>query len=216
MKAASGLVAVLAGVGLLASAGVASAGDSAGKKADVQLEQKVEKQLQQDLRLARQPVSASVKKGVVTLSGTVDTVADKVRAEQIAGLVGAAKIDNRLAVVETSDDGSDPNRKAPPQEQEERRALSDPHRKDPLVGAMPAEQTGSREIRLRTTGMPDPVLEKREAEKRAAEKSQVEKHEVEKKTVPLDKTQEQEQQKAQRPQDEHEQVPLPRDGSAPR
>jgi hypothetical protein len=191
MKTATGLAAVVAGVGLFSLAGSASAGDSARKKPDVQLEKKVETQIQQDIRLARQPVDAAVKKGVVTLTGTVDTVADKVRAEKIAGFAGAKKIDNQLAVVETSDDGSDPNRKAPPQEQEDRRALSDPQREDPLVGTMPAEQTGSKETRLRTTGMP------------AGDKDQIE-----------SKQQEQQRQKKEDPAPEAE--PAPRDGSVPK
>jgi hypothetical protein len=188
MKTARGLAAVVAGVGLFSLAAAASAGDSARKAPDTQLEKRVETQIQQDIRLARQPVDAAVKKGVVTLTGTVDTVADKVRAEQIAGTAGAKKIDNQLAVVETSDDGSDPNRKAPPQEQEDRRALSDPQRRDPLVGTMPAEQTGSKETRLRTTGMPAG---------RAGDKDQIE-----------SKQQEQQRQKKEDPE--------PRDGSVPK
>jgi hypothetical protein len=169
MKTAKGFVAVVAGLGLFSMAEGALAGDSARKKQDARLEQKVEAQIQQDVRLARQPVNVAVKKGVLTLTGTVDTAADKLRAAQLAGTVGAVKIDNQLAVVEASDDGSDPNRKASPQEQEERRALSDPRRRDPMVGTMPSEPTGSREIRPRTTGMPDPVLEKQEAEKKQRE-----------------------------------------------
>ncbi len=169
MKRARGLVALGVGLGVLSAAGLASAGETrkADQARDVQLEKKVDTQLQADIRLARQSVDAGVKNGVVTLTGTVDTEADKVRAEQIARTSsGNAKIKNQLAVVESSENGNDPERKLPPAEQEERRALSDPHRQDPLVGAMPADQTGSKEIRLRTTGLPDPVLEKKEAEKK--------------------------------------------------
>jgi hypothetical protein len=170
MKRSTAVVAVMAGLGLASWAGVAAAGEGGHKKdpaRDAQLEQQVDSRLQDDLRLARQSVDAAVKNGVVTLNGTVETEADKVRAEQIARTTaGKAKIKNQLAVVESSENGSDPLRKAPPDEQEDRRALSDPRRRDPLVGTMPADQTGSKEIRLRTTGLPDPVLEKREAEKK--------------------------------------------------
>jgi hypothetical protein len=148
-------VAVAIGFSLVGGVGVAGADEKAPKKTprDARLEQKLDAELQEDVRLARTGVDAEVKKGAVTLTGVVDTEIDKVRAEQIVRAEGVEKIDNRLTVLDrpTEVDASSMR-----QELEERRALSDPKRKDPLVGAMPAEQTGSREIRLRTMGVEDP------------------------------------------------------------
>jgi hypothetical protein len=148
---------------LVSGAGVAWAADSAGKKApvsaDARFEKKLEGKLMADDRLARSDVDATVSAGAVTLTGKVDTPADKVRAEHIVRVAGAKKIDNQLVVEETGM----PTGNAASEQREElepARALSDPHRKDPLVGTMPNEQTGSREIRIRTTGMKDPRQER--------------------------------------------------------
>ena len=162
MKTAKGMMVVLAGavLALLVSVAPASAGDTARKKepqaqaSDTQLEQKVAAQLQADVRLARQPVHAGVKKGVVTLTGTVDTEADKTRAAQIARTNGATKVDNRLAVVETSEAGSDPSRKSPPQEQQ-----------DPAE-TKPADKTGSTTDSATT---PESLKEKSKADREKSE-----------------------------------------------
>jgi hypothetical protein len=155
------------GMGLLSSA-VSVAADDGGKRRpssrDERLEQKLDARLQADA-LLRSGVDADVKNGVVTLTGTVDNQTDRVRAEQIVRRSGAEKIDNQLAVQAppARTDAAPPAAPSTEPSPDEPRALSDPQRKDPLVGAMPAERTGSREIRIRTTGMKDPRLEKAEA-----------------------------------------------------
>ena len=175
-------MAMVAGLGLLSAGRLASAEDSAAGKsdplADAKLELKVEGRLTQDEQLSQQAVIVEADKGVLTLTGTVVTAADRVRVEEMARSAGAGKIDNRLTLVSDADADTDADKARPSGDREPkaaspakddqngRAALSDPRRRDPLVGAMPADQTGSREVRMRTTGMPDPVLEKREAEER--------------------------------------------------
>lgn len=170
MTKASGFLRVVAsaGLGLLALGGPAMAGDHAddgkGKSRDARLEARLDGNLKKDVRLAEK-VDAQVRKGKVTLTGSVDTEADKVRAEQLARTSGAKAVDNQVAVSEAS--------AAPAEDRGQTRALSDPKRKDPLVGAMPAEQTGSRELTLRTLGMEDPKLvRQREQQKKEQEKQQ--------------------------------------------
>jgi hypothetical protein len=180
------MVAMVAGLGLL-TGGPAWAEDTARPAsdplADAKLELKIEGVITRDERLAQQPVIVEVSKGALTLSGTVATPADRTRVEQVARAAGAERIDNRLTVVTETDQAREATRqplprnetetpaktgesaKPAPEARGDREALSDPRRRDPLVETMPAEQTGSREVRLRTLGMPDPALEKREAEK---------------------------------------------------
>jgi hypothetical protein len=163
MKPTRGMMTVVAGLGLLTAGGLAAAGEPAPAKSDplaeAKLELKIEGQLTRDERLSQQPVIVEANDGVLTLSGTVTSEAERARAEQIARSAGADRIDNRLTVAAGPTPSTQPA-------QDERGALSDPHRRDPLVGSRPAEQTGSKEVRLRTTGLPDPVLEKREAEQK--------------------------------------------------
>jgi hypothetical protein len=165
------LVALSIGVSLVSGVGVATAGEKSAKAEprgqDARLEKKLDAELQEDLRLARTGVDAAVKRGTVTLTGVVDTEADRVRAEELMRAQGVSKIDNRLTVLDAPTE-SDPSTVR--EEPDERRALSDPRRRDPLVGSMPAEQTGSREIRLRTMGVEDP--RKAEPEKETADPAQ--------------------------------------------
>ena len=167
MNRTTRFVALAIGVSLVSGVGVAAADEKPGKAGprgqDARLEKKLDAELQDDVRLARTGVDAEVEKGTVTLTGVVDTAADKVRAERLMRAHGVSKIDNRLTVLDAPTE-SDPSA-VRDEELDERRALSDPRRKDPLVGAMPAEQTGSREIRLRTMGVEDP----RKADKPADE-----------------------------------------------
>lgn len=149
----------MVGLGLMTWTGVALAGGEAGKGAaksrDARIEARLDADLLKDKRLADK-VDAKAHEGKVTLTGSVETEADKVRAEQLARTSGAKAVDNQVTVTSSAQPAS----AVPEPALGESRALSDPQRKDPLVGSMPAEQTGSREIRLRTMGMEDPKLKK--------------------------------------------------------
>ena len=167
-KQARRFVMGLAGVGLLTFGGLATAGDQGHKgerkarSGDARVEARLDGDIQKDARLADK-VDAQVSKGKVTLTGSVDTEADKVRAEQLARTSGGKVVDNQLKVSEAA-------APAAAEEPGQVRALSDPQRKDPLVGSMPAEQTGSRELRLRTMGMEDPKLQKQREQARQNQK----------------------------------------------
>jgi hypothetical protein len=158
---------VMVGAGLAAWTGAAVAGDdgkkSAEKSRDARLEAKLDADIQKDERLAGK-VDAQAREGKMTLTGSVETEADKVRAGQLARTSGARSIDNQVTVNSPAQPAATPE-PAPG----EARALSDPRRKDPLVGMMPAEQTGSREIRLRTMGMDDPKVKKQQEQQRQQE-----------------------------------------------
>jgi hypothetical protein len=160
-------VLVMVGAGVAAWTGAAVAGDdgnkSADKSRDARLEAKLDADIQKDERLAGR-VDAQARAGKMTITGSVETEADKVRAGQLARTSGARTIDNQVTVTSTAQPSATPE-PAPG----EIRPLSDPRRKDPLVGTMPAEQTGSREIRLRTMGMDDPKVKKQQEKQKQQE-----------------------------------------------
>ena len=66
---------------------------------DWSLAEEVRALLTSDKKLAREPMSAVVDKGVVTLRGYAPNERDRERIEQaIAGLPGVTRVDNQLAV----------------------------------------------------------------------------------------------------------------------
>lgn len=169
------ILAAAAAVGLLAGTAPGHAGDRVTK--DTRLEARVDADLKKDERLADR-VDAQATKGKVTLTGSVETEADKVRAEQLARTRGAKQIDNQVTVQPAAGQGGDQAQQQGQKDQQDpqapgaTRALSDPYRRDPLVGAMPAEQTGSRELRLRTLGMEDPKVQRQREEARKQQEQQ--------------------------------------------
>jgi osmotically-inducible protein OsmY len=159
MKRTQGVMAVVAGLGLVLAGQLASADEGTrdgtrGKPdplADAKLELDVETELMRE-HLAEQVVIVEANNGVVTLTGTVGTSADKVHAEQVARSAGAARIDNRITVADQAGNNAakNPDREQRPaarleSPQNERAAQPDPRRRVPLVGTT-SDQTGPKEI----------------------------------------------------------------------
>jgi hyperosmotically inducible periplasmic protein len=122
MKATRGMLAMVAGLGLL-SAGPAWAEDTARPASDPlaesKLELKIEGVISRDERLAQQLVIVETSKGVLTLSGTVATAADRTRVEEIARAAGAERIDNRLTVLAEKDQATEAARQPQPRQEAE-------------------------------------------------------------------------------------------------
>jgi hypothetical protein len=65
---------------------------------DVKLEKKIDHRLQHDQKLKARDLDASVKDGVVTLTGTVRTSTEKSRAERLAHTKGVNDVENQINV----------------------------------------------------------------------------------------------------------------------
>src|SRR3954462_7393999 len=95
------LIAALA-VGALTVAPAASAQtSSAAKVDDSTIKTRVETRLKSDATLKGDNIVVSVDKGVVTLSGTVHSDAQKDRAKQLAKVTGVTDVDSKLDVEST-------------------------------------------------------------------------------------------------------------------
>jgi hypothetical protein len=127
---------------------------------DARLERKIEARFERDGKLAGQQLDAQASGGAVTLVGRVATEQDRARAESLARVQGVKTVDNQIEV-----DDAVTTTKATPATKEaaratERRALSDPNRKNGQVESEPFRTKGSREELLETTGLPDPKQNK--------------------------------------------------------
>jgi hypothetical protein len=134
------------------------------------LEGVIESRLEQQQELVGRGLDARVVGKQVTLTGTVKSEDDKALAERVAMVQGINQVNNLLEVQPDSG-GIEPAATQPDPgsiqaQQAARRALSDPNRKDPLVGTSPQERIPEREKMLRTMGMEDPK-EKKQREQAA-------------------------------------------------
>src|SRR3954469_16826560 len=93
-----GAIGLLCGVGGIAAAQQTPSSDTAaGAQAqDTKLEKRIDYRLQHDERLKNRSVDASVKDGMVTLTGTVKTSSEKARAERLAHTKGVTDVDNQI------------------------------------------------------------------------------------------------------------------------
>jgi hypothetical protein len=92
---------LLLGAGGLASAQQMPSSDEASSVVsaqDVKLEKKIDQRLQHDQKLKARSLDASVKDGVVTLTGTVRTSTEKARAERLAHTKGVNDVENQITV----------------------------------------------------------------------------------------------------------------------
>jgi osmotically-inducible protein OsmY len=98
MRAALGSVVVVAAVLVAGQVSMrAAAQTTTTTPADSTLDKKIEKRIH-DSSLKRYDVKVSVDNGVVTLTGTVPTEADRRRAAQLATVPGVARVDNQIVV----------------------------------------------------------------------------------------------------------------------
>ena len=142
------------------------AADETGKREAV-----LEARLEAEEALAGRALDARVEgKTKVILTGVVKSEEDKALAERVVKRAGYPRVDNLVTV----DPAVAPPATAAPAATDaatERRALSDPQRRDPVVGSKPFEQTPTREERLRSMGMEDPKLGKQREEAAKARKA---------------------------------------------
>ena len=148
-----------AGLGLWASLGFAA--ESAPKNAaDTSMEQKIEARFEHDAKLAGHKLDAQASGGTVTLVGVVASEQDRARAEGLARIKGVTTVDNQIAVEEAATAGKATPASKEVERQAERRALSDPQRKNAQVGSEPFRTKGSREDFIQSTGLDDPKLKR--------------------------------------------------------
>jgi hyperosmotically inducible protein len=93
-----GLVCGLALVTGPISASAATSQDAALKAADHTLSERIETRVQQDTALKTHDIKVSVDGGVVTLTGTVATSAQRTRAARLARMTGITRVDNQIVV----------------------------------------------------------------------------------------------------------------------
>jgi hyperosmotically inducible periplasmic protein len=99
MKVAIGSVFVVAA--LIAgpvSAHAAAPQSAAIKPADKTLDERIESRIQADAILKKDDIKVSVDEGVVTLTGTVGSEAQRTKATRLATIQGVARVNNQLAV----------------------------------------------------------------------------------------------------------------------
>jgi hypothetical protein len=151
-------------LGLWASQGLA--GEVPQKDAaDARVEQKIEARFEQDSKLAGHKVDAQASGGTVTLVGVVASEQDRARAESLARIKGVTTVDNQVVVETAATVGKATPASKEAERQYERRALSDPQRKNAQVGTEPFRTKGSREDFMQSTGLEDPKLPKTEQTK---------------------------------------------------
>jgi hyperosmotically inducible protein len=88
---------VIAGLTLAPSAAMAQAA-SAAKPDDSALKSKIETRLKASPTLKDDSIDVAVDHGVVTLTGTVDSKAQSLKAAQVAKIAGVTKVENKLDV----------------------------------------------------------------------------------------------------------------------
>lgn len=91
---------LLCAVGAPAVAQQAPAGEATSTRdpVDARLEKRIDTRLQSDQKLKVHKLDASVRDGVVTLTGTVRTAAEKARAERLARTKGVNDVENLIAL----------------------------------------------------------------------------------------------------------------------
>jgi predicted kinase len=158
----------LVGLGLGVSASMGVAADRPQKNpGDARVERKIEARFEQDGKLAGRQLDAQASGGTVTLVGRVASEQDRARAESLARVKGVTTVDNRIEVestAATAEAAATPGVTATPANpqtreaarQAERRALSDPYRKNAQVESEPFRTKGSREDFMQSTGLQDP------------------------------------------------------------
>lgn len=143
------------------------------------LEGVIESRLEQQQELVGRGLDARVVGKQVTLTGTVKSEDDKALAERVAMVQGINHVNNLLEVQPDTGDiepaATQPDPGSIQAQQAARRALSDPYRKDPLVGTSPQERIPERDKMLRTMGMEDPK-EKQQREQAAKNQDQTNKN----------------------------------------
>jgi len=82
----------------LALAGGLAWGEQSSSTDDLKIEKLVQAELQKDSDLKDNVIDVWVSHGAATLTGTVDTAAERVRAVRIARAQGVARVDNQLKV----------------------------------------------------------------------------------------------------------------------
>ena len=89
---------MVGGVGHAVAYPAAAAQEVAVKQNDRSLDEAVEHQMRADRSLRKRDISVSVADGVVTLSGTVQTNAERRRAGRLAKVSGVTRVENQLVV----------------------------------------------------------------------------------------------------------------------
>jgi hyperosmotically inducible protein len=120
----------------LGGAAVAAANDNettekptAQEKSDNKLSKQIESRIEHDKTLKNRNINTEVSGGTVTLTGTVASSSEKMKAEKLAKVKGVSDIDNQIEVQgdhgsepgATPSDGSMNEEKGQPQEQPQRR-----------------------------------------------------------------------------------------------
>jgi len=98
MKGTQSLCAAALAAFALALGASAAADQQVEGKQGAKLEQQIQSNLRRDPDLKNNQVSVSVDNAVATLKGTVDTDAEKSKAERLAFVDGITRVDNRLSV----------------------------------------------------------------------------------------------------------------------
>jgi hypothetical protein len=163
-KVVSGAIGVLLGMSAAALAQQPSPSERVKANGEGRLEGVIESRLEEQQALVGRGLDARVVGKQVTLTGTVKSDEDKALAERVATVQGINHVNNLLEVQPDTGDiepaAAQPDPGGMEGEQAARRALSDPHRKDPLVGTSPQERIVEREKMLRTMGVEDPKVKK--------------------------------------------------------
>jgi hypothetical protein len=152
----------LTGVGLMTLAALpGTAQAQAPSGTEVKLERQIEQRLGADDLLAGKRLAVDVRGETAILSGQVTSEGERRRAEQAALVDGVTEVDNQIAVVPAARTQASVKRQKQAREDAEfareqarRAAQADPRRRDPMVGQMPQGNAGSKEMTLRTMGMP--------------------------------------------------------------
>lgn len=90
----------IVGAGALFATSASAVGQQASGADEAILEQRIRTDLKNDPPLKDNKIDVTVDGAVATLRGTVDTEAERARAERIARLNGAAAVDDRLQVID--------------------------------------------------------------------------------------------------------------------
>jgi hypothetical protein len=90
-----------------APAGEEASGQAQAAK-DAKLEKKIDSRLEKDKGLKKHGLDAAVLDGNVTLTGTVNSDAEKARAEKLAQTKGVSSVDNQIEVLGAAQEGAAP------------------------------------------------------------------------------------------------------------
>jgi hypothetical protein len=152
----------LTGLGLITLAALPGAAHAQStSRTEVKLERQIDDRLAKDDLLAGRRLTVDVRGETAILSGQVTSERERQRAEQVALVEGVTEVDNQIAVVPAARTEAVVKQQKRAREDAEfareqarRAALADPRRQDPMVGQMPQGNAGSKEMTLRTMGMP--------------------------------------------------------------